>query len=481
MAQKSLKKNAAYNFVKAFMNLAFPLISFPYASRVLMPSGIGKVNFINSFIDYFILLAGLGIGSYATREAARVRDNQQSLDTFCSQMFTINVVSTILSYILLFFAFLLSPKLYSYKALLAICSTKILFSTAGMNWLYTAEEEYRYVTIRSATFQVISLVFLFVFVRKPEDYVWYALMGVISNVGSNICNFFYARKFITLRLTSHVNLKKHIRSILIFFGEACASKIHSALDSVMLGFMLNDMSVGYYSAAQKIKVLVTQMITSITGTLTPRSSWYLEQNDKKGYQQMVQKAGNVACFFSIPAAIGIMAIARPLIMFFSGEAYLPALPSMLILAPSVVTGSISSFLFNVILTPNRLEKYSLQAQIIGSSLNVLLNAIFIPFWGVFGASLSTMIVELTIMVVMMVHSRVFLRGSKLLGSFLQAFVGSLAMAAVVSLVLAFLDNAFLEIIAGTLSGATTYAIIMLLMQNQSACMVLSMLKKRLHT
>lgn len=479
MVQKSLKKNAAYNFVKAFMNLAFPLISFPYASRVLMPSGIGKVNFINSFIDYFVLLAGLGIGSYATREAARIRDNKNLLNTFSSQILTINAISTIISYAILAITFLLTPKLREYKVLLVICSTKILFSATGVTWLYAAEEEYRYITIRSAIFQAFSLIFLFTFVRKPEDYTLYAMMGVISNVGSNICNFLYARKFISIRLTLKVNLKKHFRSIMIFFGEACASKIHSALDSVMLGFMLNDMSVGYYSAAQKIKVLVTQMITSITGTLTPRSSWYLEQNDKKGYQQMVQKAGNVACFFSIPAAIGIMAIARPLIMFFSGEAYLPALPSMLILAPSVVTGSISSFLFNVILTPNRLEKYSLQAQIIGSSLNILLNAIFIPFWGVFGASLSTMIVELTIMVVMMIHARKYLKGSKIFSSFLQALVGSLFMAVVVGLAIQLFESAFLQILAGILTGSLTYAVVMILLRNQSALMVLSMLKKEI--
>ena len=479
MAQKSLKKNAAYNFVKAFMNLAFPLISFPYASRVLMPSGIGKVNFINSFIDYFVLLAGLGIGSYATREAARIRDNKNLLNTFSSQILTINAISTIISYAILAITFLLTPKLREYKVLLVICSTKILFSATGVTWLYAAEEEYRYITIRSAIFQAFSLIFLFTFVRKPEDYTLYAMMGVISNVGSNICNFLYARKFISIRLTLKVNLKKHFRSIMIFFGESCASKIHSALDSVMLGFMLNDMSVGYYSAAQKIKVLVTQMITSITGTLTPRSSWYLEQNDKKGYQQMVQKAGNVACFFSIPAAIGIMAIARPLIMFFSGEAYLPALPSMLILAPSVVTGSISSFLFNVILTPNRLEKYTLQAQIIGSSLNVLLNAIFIPFWGVFGASLSTMIVELTIMVVMMIHARKYLKGSKIFSSFLQALVGSLFMAVVVGLAIQLFESAFLQILAGILTGSLTYAVVMILLRNQSALMVLSMLKKEI--
>ena len=66
MEQKSLKKNAFYSVLKVFLSLVFPLITFPYASRILLPEGIGKVNFANSIISYFILIASLGIGSYAT-------------------------------------------------------------------------------------------------------------------------------------------------------------------------------------------------------------------------------------------------------------------------------------------------------------------------------------------------------------------------------------------------------------------------------
>lgn len=82
MPQKSLKKNAFYNFVKCFMNIIFPIISFPYASRILLPEGIGKVNFANSIIEYFLMIAGLGIGTYASREAAKIRDNKQLLNKF---------------------------------------------------------------------------------------------------------------------------------------------------------------------------------------------------------------------------------------------------------------------------------------------------------------------------------------------------------------------------------------------------------------
>lgn len=63
MGDKSLKKNAFYSFLRVFIGLLFPLVTFPYASRILLPEGIGKVNFANSIISYFILLGNLGISA----------------------------------------------------------------------------------------------------------------------------------------------------------------------------------------------------------------------------------------------------------------------------------------------------------------------------------------------------------------------------------------------------------------------------------
>ena len=145
MVQKSLKKNAVYSFIKAFMNLAFPLISFPYASRILLPAGIGKVNFANSVIEYFTLAASLGIFSYAAREAVRVRDDKYALNKIFREILTINLISTVISYILLFFALFFVSKFSEYRILLIVCSTKILFTTIGVDWIFNVHEEYKYI------------------------------------------------------------------------------------------------------------------------------------------------------------------------------------------------------------------------------------------------------------------------------------------------------------------------------------------------
>lgn len=479
MVQKSLKKNAVYSFIKAFMNLAFPLISFPYASRILLPAGIGKVNFANSVIEYFTLAASLGIFSYAAREAVRVRDDKHALNKIFREILTINLISTVFSYILLFISLVFVSKFSEYRVLLIVCSTKILFTTIGVDWIFNVQEEYKYVTVRSVIFQLISLVLLFLLVRSPDDYVAYAFIGVFSSVGSNFCNIFYARKFVNFFDKTKIEIKKHFKPIFTFFGMSVASKIHTALDSVMLGFMLSDSAVGYYSAANKIKGLVVGLITAILAALLPRSSYYLGQNKNDEYQKIVSKALNFALFFSIPAAVGIMLVAKPLILLFSGSDFLATLPSMLIMSPVIVFIAVASFADNMVLVPQRLEKVSLQSQIIGCIVNIVLNYTLIPAWGVFGAAFSTFIVEGIITIYKILFSVKYIKCNGLIKNLLKVVFSCALMSLTVLALLLIIKNVFLQILLGILAGAAVYMATTLILRTDTALMLAETIKKRI--
>ena len=108
--RKNLKLNTILNFIKTCSSIIFPLITYPYVLRVLLPENVGKVNFAHSIVSYFSLIATLGIQSYAIRECSKVRENRQMLDDTASQIFSINIWTTLLSYILLFLTFFFIPR-----------------------------------------------------------------------------------------------------------------------------------------------------------------------------------------------------------------------------------------------------------------------------------------------------------------------------------------------------------------------------------
>ena len=478
MAQKSLKLNAFLNLIKSLMNIIFPIISFPYASRILMPEGIGKVNFANSIIEYFVLLAALGIVPYASREAAKRRDDKHRLNAFSREILTINFFSTVVAYLALFICFAFVPKFNEYRLLIIICSTKVLFVTAGIEWLYRAEEEYAYITIRQIIFQVLSLIFLFSFVRTSDDYYVYAGIGVFSNVGSNILNLIYSRKFINFFDKTKLQLKQHIRPILTFFGINCAGKINSALDAVMLGFLIGDVAVGFYSAAIKITRMVIELITSAISSFMPRSSYYLENNNMEEYKAMVGKVCNATFFFAFPAAIGLFFLCQPLILVFSGEQYLPAVPSMKILSISIIGSCANSFLNNLIITPQRKEKFTLVAQITAASCNIIMNTFLITRLEVLGAAIATAIVEFILPLVVLIPSLKYLKSKENFWAILQAFIGSAIMYAGLYFFCTSIENPGVQILFSVLSGSFLYAIAEIMMKNKTAFLILKLFMKK---
>ena len=112
--KKSLTLNAIMSGIKTILQIIFPLITFPYISNILQVNNLGKVNFASSVCGYFLLFAGLGISSYAVREGSRYVNDREKLSAFASEMFSINMISTALTYAVLAVTMLFWTKLHAY-------------------------------------------------------------------------------------------------------------------------------------------------------------------------------------------------------------------------------------------------------------------------------------------------------------------------------------------------------------------------------
>lgn len=121
MKNKSLGLNAIFNGLQSMLNMLFPLITFPYISRVLSVDGVGKYNFASSINSYFLMIAALGISTFAVREGAKLRDDRKKISEFASKIFTVNLISTFISYFLLLLL-LLIPSLHRYIVAILIFS-----------------------------------------------------------------------------------------------------------------------------------------------------------------------------------------------------------------------------------------------------------------------------------------------------------------------------------------------------------------------
>lgn len=466
MIQKSLKKNALLNSFKTFVTLFFPLITFPYSTRILGPENIGKVNFSNSIAAYFTMIAGLGVWSYAVREAAKVRDDKQKLSQFAFEIFTITIISTVVSYILLFTALFTVPKFVDYRTLIMICSTLIFFNTIGIDWLYSAMEDYFYITVRSLFFQFLSLALLFILVKSEKDLLQYAAINVIANSGANILNFIHSRKYISFKNLERLSLKKHMKPIFTLFAFSIASSIFTTLDTSMLGFLSTDEQVGFYSAGLKIVRMIKKLFPAFYGVLFARLAYYHQNGNEKGIEDITRNTMNFIFCFALPVSVGVLVLIEPLVTLFCGQRYIDAVGVSRIMSPFIIFSACSGFLGGGILIAYGKEKIYLITIVIASVIDVVLNAVLIPSYAAEGAAFATLVTEAFIMIFYIVYLRKLMAKLNIIKPLCQYAAATVIMGACVYFISNFFEHNIFQIIIPAFAGIIIYAFVLLILKNR---------------
>ena len=393
MKQKSIKLNFIMNATLQISAFIFPLITFPYVSRILGPSGTGNVSFATSIVTYFALFAQLGIPTYGIRATARVRDDKVLLSKTVQEIFIINAVMCVLAYIVFFVVLNLVPKMYNDKVLFIIISSTILFNSVGMDWLYKGLEKYTYITIVSIIFKFIAIILMFVCVHHKNDYVIYGAISIFAVSASNICNLVNIHKLIYIKPILNYEFTKHFYPIMIFFAMSCATTIYTNLDTVMLGFMKDNVEVGYYNAAIKIKNVLLGVVTSLGTVLLPRASYYVENNMYSEFKRIAGKALNFVVLISFPLCLYFILFAKEGVLFLSGDAYTEAILPMQILMPTLIFIGLTNIMGIQMLIPLGREKVVLYSEIAGAIVDLAINIVLIPIMSSSGAALGTLVAE----------------------------------------------------------------------------------------
>lgn len=480
---KSIKKNAALNGLRTILNLVFPLITFPYVSKVLSVDEIGEYNFSQSIITYFLLIAALGIDKFAVREGTKYRDNQEKFNQFASKIFSVNIFSTVISYLLLFLYLAISDKAFYYRECILIFSLQIFFVTLGTEWIYTIFEDYTYITIRSLFFKILSILLLFIFVRHEGDCLAYVTVTVFASVGSNILNFINAKRYCTISFKLSLEWKNFLKPILVIFASNIAIQIYVNSDITMLGYLRNDYVVGIYSISTKIYTIVKSILGAVLMVTIPRFAFYVGKNEKRKYELLFSKVINTLIILGIPTIIGLILLSNNIILIISGEKYLKSCIPLIILSFSILF-SIFSTLFNqCVLLPYKREKVFLVSSAVSAILNISLNFILIPSIGEIGAALTTLLSE-GVMCFMNYYGcktlvKNYIFNSKFLKNLRTVLIGLSGIVIVCLLSTKFISGLYIQTIIAIVGSISVYFSILLILKNEIVLENARMIKVKL--
>lgn len=437
---QSVRFNFIMNAILTCSSFVFPLITFPYISRTLGASQYGVVTFAQSVVSYFTMFSSLGIPTYGIRACAKVRDDKDKLSKTVHELLIINTICTIVVYVAFTIALFSVERLSENRELLIVCSFSIVLNTVGVQWLFSALEQYRYITTRNICFKIASIILMFLFVHSPQDYIIYAAIALVGNSLSYILNFVYMRKYVTLKRYQNYNLRQHLKPIFVFFAMSVSINIYTNLDSVMLGFMSTDAQVGYYSAAIKLKNVLVSLVRSLGTVLLPRMMYYVGKGMKDAYYRSVKKAFQFIIAVATPMTVFFMYFAYESIVFLSGVEYAEATGSMQVLMLTLIFIGLSGTISDQILLPNGKEKEVCVAVTSSAAFDYVLNLFLIPKFAALGAAISTTLAELMSLCIQAVFARTYLK------EILKGIkVGHVILSVFMAFIASFLINSFIDV------------------------------------
>lgn len=385
-----LFRNAIFNTIYKMMNVFFPLIISIYASHILKASGIGRVASAQNIVQYFVLIASLGIPNYGVREIAKRRNCNKQRNIVFSELFILNFISSIVSFLIysIMVAFFMDNTLLN-----KIFGSVIILNIINVDWIYQGEEEYKYIAARSFIVKVFSILLLVLLVKSENDYIQYALVTIMAITGNNLYNIFHLRKLDISLIYKELNFSRHFKPIFILLGTTISIELYTLLDTTMLTILCTEEQVGYYTVAMKIPKMIIVAVTGVSGVLLPTLSRFYMEGNIYDCNLVIRKIVEVLFVFFIPAGIGIIILAPQIIEVLFGSSFRAAVITLQISALLIYTLGFSNLFGTQVLMTVGYEKGLLFSTIIGASVNVLLNILLIPLYAQNGAAFASVLSE----------------------------------------------------------------------------------------
>lgn len=475
----SLKGNIILNYINTISGLIFPIITFPYAARVLMPEGIGLVNFQNSIIGYIVLFTSLGIPLYAVREIAKCRNDLELRDRTTIEILILSILLSLLGYVAVWLLGVYVPRIHEEATLFYILSLTIVFTGIGAQWFYQGVEDFLFITVRGLIVRILCTIGLFLFVKDKDDLLIYGLYIIGATVGNNLINFIHLRKYLKPARVrwNQLNITHHIRPALNIFLLNVVLSIYIQLNTIMLGFMTDDRAVGLFTSGTKLTHIITVVLTSLGTAMLPRCSHLISERKFDEFNAIITKSYHLLMFSAIPLTVGTILLARPLVYCFCGGDFSGAVPVVLYTAPTIILIGMTQVIGIQILYPYGKENLVIISTLVAAVLNVIFNILLIPLYAEVGAAISTLIAEFSVLVAQVKLGKRFIPfkyidkqiSTYILASFLMSF-GIIACL--------YIPNVWWQIFCAVAFGTTFYFLVLYLRKDAVLQEILRLVTKR---
>lgn len=387
----SVGKNLFYQSLFQGIRILMPIVTIPIISKALGAHGIGIYSFTNSIAEYFILLSGLGITLYGNREIAMVREDKKKLDQTFSELVSLKLVTTAVSFVLysvVVLVFLHRDFLYY-----IIQSLHIIAVLFDISWFFMGIEDFKKVSLSNLAVQTAVFFGIVFFIKDYNDLPLYLLLQALGNLFSQLVMWVFIYKKISFRFVPIKKMMRHLFPMIAYFFPQIAVIFYTTLSKTILGVLDSQTSVGIYTNTLNLSTIIITMISTINLVMLPKMSNLFSKNKIDEINKTLHSLIHAQLFISIPAAFGVSVLAATLVPWFFGSDFEALKFFIPIIAPVIIIMPIGIAISNQYLLPRGNTKIYAISTFGGAVISILLNFTLIPILGVVGSVLTSLIVE----------------------------------------------------------------------------------------
>lgn len=403
MSKGSLKKNFAFNSAYQLLQVITPLVTTPYLARVLGPEQSGVFSYTQSITNYFVLFATLGISTYGVRAIAQCGDDRRLRSKVFWGAYASQLISGALA-ALVYVAY--AVFIHEGGMLITLLwSLWLIFAAMDVSWLLFGCEEFKVPTIRSTATKLLSLVFIFAFVKTRDD-LWLYVLAISGSFFLNgIIVWPFVRRYVDYVRPSASEVKRHLRGNIGLFVPVIAVSVYTTLDKIMLGVMSSEEQVAFFSYSERISRLPLSVLQALGVVMMPRMSYLLMEGQREKALGLLKNSIWIMLAASMALAFGISAVAPEFVPVFLGEGYEPCVGIMTFLVVIIPVISMTNVIGKQYLLPLSRDREYTFSLIVGAALNVAVNVLLIPRVGAVGAAIGTIVAEVSILIVQVICVR----------------------------------------------------------------------------
>jgi O-antigen/teichoic acid export membrane protein len=465
MANKSIKKNFIYNLLNQVVQALVPVVITPYVSRVLGAEGIGLYSYAESIVSYFVLFAVLGTATFGQRTISYVQDDVEEKSRAFWEIYIFRLCTTLVTfavYSCYIFLFLNQSQFIIFL----ILSLNLFNVIMDISWFFQGLEEFGKISIRAIIFRLISLALIFIFVKDESDIYIYVLIMVLYTVLGNMSLWIYLPKM--LCRVKNIRPFKNIKTIFQFFLPTIAVQIYTVLDKSMIGWIVDGYAEnGYYEQAEKIVRTALVAVTALGTVTIPRIAKKYKEGDFENLKYYIYRSYRYVWLMALPLMFGFIAVSSIFVPVYYGEGFekceilIPIFSLLLvIIGLSNVTG-IQYFI------PTGKQNVLTVTVVIGSIINFVLNLIFIPKLYSLGATIASVIAELSITIAgfIYIYKTKQFEIKPVFSCSWKYFVSALTMFAGLMVIKHFMPITILGLILIVLCGVLIYFVMLLILRD----------------